>query len=73
MDISMLLAGFAAVITIIGTNVGLISWLRADMKSFENRIESKLDSWKVEINKESKDFHGCLCSLEARWYEGKSK
>lgn len=53
-------------LAILGVNIRLISWLRTDMKSFENRIESKLDSWKDEINKEMKDFHGRLCSIEER-------
>lgn len=54
------------IITILGTNVALFSWLRSDMKSFENRIETKIESWKDEINKEMKDFHGRLCAIEER-------
>ena len=50
------------IISIIAVNVGLISWLRSDMKTFEVKIES----WKEEINKEMKDFHGRLCAIEER-------
>ena len=55
---------WSQIFTIAAINVGLIAWLRADMKSFENKIEG----WKEEINKEMKDFHGRLCSLESRWH-----
>lgn len=50
------------IITILGTNIALFSWLRSDMKSFETKIEG----WKDEVNKEMKDFHGKLCALEER-------
>jgi hypothetical protein len=53
---------WGTVITIIGMNAGLIYWLRNDMKDFMNKI----DSWKEEINREMKDFHGRLCSLEEK-------
>lgn len=62
MDLGVVLTVIASVVAIIGTNIALISWLRSDMKSFENKI----DGWKDEIYKEMKDFHGRLCSLEAR-------
>lgn len=64
MDLTIVLTAAAAVLAIVGTNVSLIAWLRSDMKSFETKIES----WKEEIQKESRDFHGRLCSLEARWH-----
>lgn len=69
MDIGIVLTGLGTVVTIVGSNIALISWLRADMKSFETRIEAKVDSIKEEIQKESRDFHGRLCSLEARWHK----
>jgi len=73
METSVILTGIGTGLAIIGSNIALISWLRADMKSFEIKVES----WKEEINKESKDFHGrlermdCefkmrLCSIEER-------
>lgn len=64
MDLTIVLTAAAAVLAIVGTNVSLIAWLRSDMKAFETKIES----WKEEIQKESRDFHGRLCSLEARWH-----
>lgn len=57
---------WAEVLTIVGSNIALISWLRSDMKSFETRIESKVDSMKDEMQKESRDFHGRLCAIEER-------
>ena len=49
-------------IAIVATNIALIGWLRADMKSFEVKVEG----WKEEIQKESKDFHGRLCAIEQK-------
>lgn len=49
-------------LTIIGVNVALMYWIRQDSKDFSAKIES----WKEEINKEMKDFHGRLCKIEAR-------
>lgn len=53
---------WAQVFTIIAVNVALIYWMRQDSKDFMNRIES----WKDEINKEMKDFHGRLCRTETK-------
>ena len=57
---------FIGVITIIlsvaGINYALLSWLRSDMRTFESEIRS----WKDEINKEMRDFHGRMCQLEER-------
>jgi len=50
------------VMTVIGVNIALFSWLRSDLKSFETEIKG----WKEEINKEMKDFHGKLCALEEK-------
>ncbi len=65
MDTTLVLTAAGTVITIIGANIALISWLRADMKSFESEVRG----WKEEIQKESRDFHGRLCSIEARYYQ----
>jgi len=51
---------WAEVMTIVGVNIALFSWLRADMRLFESKIES----WKSDIDKEMKDFHGRLCAIE---------
>jgi len=53
---------WGAIFTIVGINIGLISWLRSDLKSFESEVRG----WKQEINKEMKDFHGRLCRSEER-------
>ena len=57
---TIVISCLGSVAAIIGSNIALISWLRADMKSFENKIETKLDSWKDQINSEMRDFHGRL-------------
>lgn len=49
-------------LTIICVNVALMYWIRQDNKDFFAKIES----WKEEINKEMKDFHGRLCKIESR-------
>ncbi|MFI0477751.1 MAG: hypothetical protein ACH349_01310 [Candidatus Rhabdochlamydia sp.] len=65
---TIVLTGLGTAISIIGANIALISWLRADMKSFETEIRG----WKEEIQKESKDFHGRLCIIEEK-HNAKSK
>lgn len=62
MDGATLLTAGGAVVAIVGSNIALIGWLRADMKSFETEVRG----WKEEIQKESKDFHGRLCAIEER-------
>jgi hypothetical protein len=64
MDISVVLTALGTVIAVVGSNIGLIAWLRSDMKTFEQEVRG----WKEEIHKEMKDFHGRLCSLEARYH-----
>ena len=50
------------ILTVAGVNIAMISWIRSDVKSFEQEIRG----WKEEINKEMKDFHGRLCAIEER-------
>jgi hypothetical protein len=65
MDLSIILTAIGSVVSIIASNIALISWLRADMKLFE----TKIDGWKDEINNQMRDFHGRLCSIEARYHQ----
>lgn len=69
MDLTLVLTAAGTVIAIVGSNIALIGWLRSDMKSFEAKIEG----WKQEVQKETKDFHGRLCSLEARYHDANYK
>lgn len=62
MDATVILTGVGTVLAVVGSNIALISWLRADIKGFETEIRG----WKEEIQKESKDFHGRLCTIEER-------
>jgi len=87
MDVGIVLTAAGTVVAVVGSNIALISWLRADMKSFETEIrsdmksfETKVDGWKEEIQKESKDFHGRLERQDAEFkahlmhfYEERSK
>ncbi len=98
MDATLILTVVGTAIAIIGVNIGLMSWLRSDMKAFENKIEAnmkafenkteanmksfedksesnlkafenKIESWKNELYKEMRDFHGKLCTLDERTYK----
>lgn len=60
--LTIIFTGIGTVATIIGANLALLSWLRADMKSFE----AKIDGWKEQITTQTTDFHGRLCTLEER-------
>ena len=62
--LTIILTGIGTILTVVGANIALISWLRADMKSFESKIEG----WKGEIQKDSRDFHGRLCKIEQKNY-----
>jgi len=67
MDGATLLTAAGTVITIVGSNIALIGWLRSDMKSFEIEVRG----WKDEVQKEMKDFHGRLCAIEEKNKIGK--
>lgn len=58
----IILSALAICVSVIAANIALISWIRSDLKLFETEIRS----WKEEINKEIKDFHGKLCALEEK-------
>lgn len=79
MDLSIPLTGLAVMVAIIGSNFGFISWIRSDMKYFENKLDNRLEfftnefrkdltTYRFEIAEESKDFHGRLCSIESRYH-----
>lgn len=75
MDVTTALTAACAVIAIVGSNIALIGWLRSDMKAFEVKIDGwkeqfsrDMASYKDEVNKEMRDFHGRLCNLEARYH-----
>jgi hypothetical protein len=61
-DLTVILTGIGTAIAIIGANVALIAWLRADMKAFETEVRG----WREEMAKETKDFHGRLRTIEER-------
>lgn len=63
MDAGILLTAAGTVVAIVGSNIALISWLRADMKSFETKVEG----WKDEINREMKDFHRRLERMDCEF------
>lgn len=73
MDGATLLTAVGCASAIVGTNIALIGWLRADMKSFETEVRGwkddfrkEMSSYKDEIHKEMKDFHGRLVEIETK-------
>ena len=50
------------VLTIVGSNIALFLWARAESRSDTRIILTLIDS----IQKEIKDFHGRLCAIEER-------
>lgn len=62
LDAGSVLTAVGAVITVVGSNIALFSWLRSDIRTFETEIRG----WKEEVNKEMRDFHGRLCAIEER-------
>jgi len=65
MDWTIILTGIGTVIAVVASNIALISWIRSDLKSFEAEVRG----WRREINKEMKDFHVRLCSIESRYHQ----
>lgn len=65
MDLNLILTIAGSAIAVVAANIGLISWIRGDFKSFETEIRG----WKEEIYKEMRDFHGRLCTLEEKLKE----
>lgn len=51
MDLGLIFTIIGTGAAVVGANIALISWLRADIKSFEGEIRG----WKEEIYKEMKD------------------
>lgn len=41
-------------------------WQISESKSEMRHFESKIRSWKSDIDKEMRDFHGRLCAIEER-------
>lgn len=60
--LNIVIGVIALFFSIAGVNFALVSWIRSDMRQFESEIRS----WKEEINKEIKDFHGRMCALEEK-------
>lgn len=61
MDLTIIFTGIGIVITVIGANIALFTWLRSDIGSLESKFESKINS--LENKFESK-----INSLEERMF-----
>lgn len=67
MSLELMIAAGGSVVAIIACNVGLFSWLKADINV--NRSEAAADRRDLlqimrEIREENKHFHGRVCNLE---------
>jgi len=47
-------------------NAALILWMRSESRADWRHMDSKLDAYMRESQKEMKDFHGRLCTIEER-------
>ena len=61
-----ILTNSGVILTIIGSNFAMFFWSRSESRSDMRHMDQKIDDLIGEIQKETKDFHGRLCSLEAR-------
>lgn len=65
MDFSIVITAIGTVFAVIGSNVALFLWARSESRSDYRECRNLIDA----IHEEMKDFHGRLCSLEARWHD----
>ena len=68
-DWTIILTGVGTVISVVGVNVTLFSWLRTDIKNI--KTEAAADRRDIlqlikNVQDEMKDFHGRLCAIEER-------
>ena len=48
----------------LGIIIPMILWFRSESRADMREFSAEIRSWKNEINKEIKDFHGRLCAIE---------
>lgn len=65
MDIQVILTAIGTVLAVAGINLGIFSWLKSDLKSFETEIRL----WREELYKESKENINELKNKEKRMKE----
>lgn len=53
-------------LAIVGSNIVLFLWVRTESRSDHRELEAWTKQMLQAIQQEIKDFHGRLCSLEAR-------
>lgn len=69
LDINVILTLIGSSAAIIGINIALISWLRADIKDLKTEISADrrdILSLINAIKEETRDFHGRLCRIEEK-------
>jgi hypothetical protein len=55
-DLTIILTVIGTAAAIIGSNIALMSWLRADMKAFEADIKSDMKAFETDIKSDMKAF-----------------
>jgi len=61
------------VLTIISAVFGMFLWGQRESRTEIRETRAEMRSWKTEINKSMKDFHGRLCKLEEKYYQIEKK
>jgi len=59
------------VLAIIGSNIVLFLWVRAESRADHRALENWTKTMLSSIQQEIKDFHGRLCAIEERNREKK--
>lgn len=57
---------YALFFIMLGMNISLIVWIIFGLKSFENKVEAKVEKSRDSVNHDVKEFHGRLCFIEER-------
>ncbi len=59
------------VLTIVGSNIILFLWSRAESRADYRHLEAGVNAQLNGIRDEMKDFHGRLCAIEERYRDKK--
>jgi len=69
MDITVILTIVGTTLAIIGSNIALISWLRSDMKSFENKMETNMKDFENKSRANMKEFQTEIAGWKTEIYK----
>lgn len=58
-----------SVLTIISVNAALISWLRSDMKSYQDKLDAKFEGYQTKVETKFEGYQSKLDEKFERWFE----